>query len=615
MCGICGAAGPSASSIPVKSMCSMLRHRGPDEEGYFDDSYIRLGHTRLSIIDLKSGRQPICNEDESVCVIFNGEIYNFVELRKLLANKHEFRTRSDTEVIVHAYEEWGIEFVHYLRGMYAIALYDSDKGLLVLARDRLGKKPLYYTVLNDGTIVFASELKAFLPLYNGRFPRELVDREALAYYLYYGYIPAPLTIIENIYSLLPSQLLVYDIKRAEIREVTTYWDIVPGMGKYVDPSEATRQTYKILLEATRIRLRSDVPLSILLSGGLDSTTIAALAAKTWYKEYEKGLVKYKLRAVTIAFPGTPYDESEDARLAAEYIGIDLEIVDLDIDKVVDKLEEIVLVYDQPFADTSMIPTYFAFNAARRYSKVALTGDGGDEVFLGYPWMITPCNTITKTALPTLQIRLATLLATKRRLLSIASRMFGGILRYLNTYLLHDTSTVKKLLSTAQDPFKPFINMVKAYKGSNKCLDLLNYLTIRYYLPNDILVKVDRSSMGVSLEARSPMLDQNLVKYVTSLPLDIRYNGEQKHLLRKIILAEKLLPKELLQRPKRGFGAPIEYWSKHLDVHEYIEYLDIIELSELKRHIEKVKTRTNKQYYARIMFSLLTLGIWAKHYLG
>ena len=603
MCGICGAAGPSASTIPVRKMCDLIRHRGPDDEGYLKDDRVVLGHVRLSIIDVSGGKQPMCNEDGSVCIVFNGEIYNFVELREILSISHNFMTKSDTETILHAYEEWGLGFIHRLRGMYAFALYDSKKGILLLARDRLGKKPLYYTLLDDGTLVFASEVTCFKAIYGGVFPRQALNTAGVAYYLYYGYVPQPMTIISDIHSLIPSTMLVYDVRSGIIATVH-YWEPLPGEGK--TPRDPVNETYRILREAVRIRLRSDVPLSILMSGGLDSTIVASLAAKEWLKDYEQGVLRYKLRAITVGFPGTPYDETELARRAAEYIGVDHVVIDMDIDKALSMIDTLAKRFDQPFGDTSMLPTHLAFRAARLHSKVALTGDGGDEVFLGYPWMLVPCESLLKDNMHRMQTWIANLLSTYRRLLSTSSKLMKGLISYYNTYLLLDKRNVKRMIGKAPSPFKPIDVFISRKLPS--CVDRLDYATIRFYLVNDILVKVDRASMLTSLEARSPLLDQVLVEKVTSMPIDVRYAGVRKKLLREIAIKHRLIPRMLLTQPKRGFGAPVEYWLNVIDFESAGLKLERMGLRGALDIIKKFR-RGRKPYHARVLFSLYTLAEW------
>ncbi len=541
-------------------MCQTIVHRGPDDEGIYAHGPVGLGMRRLSIIDLSGGRQPIHNEDKSVWVVFNGEIYNFPELRRELESRgHQFYTHSDTEVIVHLYEEMGSDCVKKLRGMFAIALYDERKNSLLLARDRLGKKPLHYA-LHNGRLLFGSEIKTLLAV-----APQLADvnLEGLLQYFYFAYIPDPFTAFRGIHKLPPGHLLEYaggEIKIRQFWDVSTYGDRPPK-----SEEECLEQLESKLLEAVRIRLISDVPLGALLSGGVDSSIVVALMARA-----SSGPVK----TFSIGFRNQDFNEAEYARLVAERYGTDHH--DLVVDpNISESLELLSRMMEEPFGDSSMIPTYYVSKLARQHVTVALSGDGGDELYAGYDryivnlrrsrygipaWLGRLYRNHLYPALPQ-NVRgrkLAWNISLPPR-----DRYLDG-LSFLPALDRERSLFSNELLAEAgqfADPFRQFEQYYEQAPAHDHLSRLL-YLDTKTYLTADILAKVDRMSMATSLEVRVPMLDHEFVDWTAGLPIDYKYrNGTRKYLLKK--LAERIgIPPALLHRRKQGFSLPLVHWMRH-----------------------------------------------------
>ena len=564
MCGIAGVVGKRGDAIDaadVHRMCQTIVHRGPDDEGIYARGPVGLGMRRLSIIDLAGGKQPIHNEDRSVWVVFNGEIYNFPELRgELQGRGHQFYTHSDTEVIVHLYEEMGADCVKKLRGMFAIALYDEKKHSLLLARDRLGKKPLHYA-LHQGKLLFGSEIKTILALHP-----ELaeVDHEGLLQYFYFGYIPDPHTAFQRIRKLPAGHLMEFRDDEIKIRQ---YWD-VPEYGTHpaISEEECLVELERRLEEAVRIRLISDVPLGALLSGGVDSSIIVALMARTSAKP---------VKTFSIGFRAEQFNESEYARMVAERFGTEHHdlILEPDLEETLTYLSGMM---EEPFGDSSMLPTYYVCRMARRQVTVALSGDGGDELFAGYDRYLVAME---RPKFDPLQRWLGPLYRDRIHGL-IPAGMYGKNLawnaslndrdRYLDgiSFLpaLHrerDLFTPEFLASAKRLP-DPLLEWQRLYDGApaQDRLSRLLYLDTKTYLNSDILTKVDRMSMATSLEVRVPMLDHEVVEWVTSLPVEWKFRaGVRKHILKK--LAERLgIPPALLHRKKQGFQLPLVEWMRN-----------------------------------------------------
>jgi len=564
VCGIAGVVGKRGDAIDaadVHRMCQTIVHRGPDDEGIYARGPVGLGMRRLSIIDLAGGKQPIHNEDRSVWVVFNGEIYNFPELRgELQGRGHQFYTHSDTEVIVHLYEEMGADCVKKLRGMFAIALYDEKKHSLLLARDRLGKKPLHYA-LHQGKLLFGSEIKTILALHP-----ELaeVDHEGLLQYFYFGYIPDPHTAFQRIRKLPAGHLMEFRDDEIKIRQ---YWD-VPEYGTHpaISEEECLVELERRLEEAVRIRLISDVPLGALLSGGVDSSIIVALMARTSAKP---------VKTFSIGFRAEQFNESEYARMVAERFGTEHHdlILEPDLEETLTYLSGMM---EEPFGDSSMLPTYYVCRMARRQVTVALSGDGGDELFAGYDRYLVAME---RPKFDPLQRWLGPLYRDRIHGL-IPAGMYGKNLawnaslndrdRYLDGIsflpVLHRERDLftPEFLASAKRLQDPLLEWQRLYDGApaQDRLSRLLYLDTKTYLNSDILTKVDRMSMATSLEVRVPMLDHEVVEWVTSLPVEWKFRaGVRKHILKK--LAERLgIPPALLHRKKQGFQLPLVEWMRN-----------------------------------------------------
>ena len=545
----------------VHRMNESLRHRGPDDEGIFVDLGIGLGHRRLSIIDVAGGHQPISNEDGTIWVLLNGEIYNFTDLyQDLLSRGHKFTTRSDTEVIVHLYEEYGEQCFARLRGMFAIAIWDSNQRHLLLARDRVGKKPLYYFADRDRCI-FGSELKAILAADD--LPRA-IDPLAVCDYFSLCYIPAPRTVYKSVRKLLPAHYLV--VSAAGLREVP-YWRLSFANVQNHTEAEWCELIRQQLCEATRIRLMSEVPLGAFLSGGVDSSSIVGMMSR---------LMDRPVTTCSIGFSKQEYDESEFAREVATRFNSDHheDIVEVEALDVLDKL---AWHYDEPFADSSAVPTYYVSKIARRQVTVALGGDGGDENFAGYRrYIFDQMENRMRSFVPA---------SVRRNVFGPLGRWYPGL-----AWAPRPLRAKATLQSLSRSPLEGYFNSISAFRPAEKALlftrdfqqqladyDSLNvlkkyydeadttdplsriqYVDIKTYLPDDILTKVDRASMAVSLEVRAPILDHHFMELGASIPSDLKLRGRTgKYIFKKAM--EPLLPYDILYRPKQGFAIPADHW--------------------------------------------------------
>ena len=562
MCGIAGivTSEPGARQDPetVRRMCDAIVHRGPDDQGFYLHDGAALGMRRLSIIDLSGGHQPIHNEDQNVWVVFNGEIYNFPELRLELESRgHRFYTRTDTEVIVHLYEEFGADCVRRLRGMFAIAIWDERRASLLLARDRLGKKPLHYA-LEKGHLFFGSEIKSLLAVAPGLAE---VDCEALLSYFRFGYIPDPLTAFRSVRKLLPGHLLEFEAGQIKIR---SYWDL-PNYATFDVGSEheCLDELERRLEEAVRIRLISDVPLGALLSGGVDSSTIVALMSRA-----SAGSVK----TFSIGFSNVDFSETAHARAVAERFGTDHHelIVEPNFSETLDKLTHML---EEPFADSSILPTYHVSRLARQHVKVALSGDGGDELYAGYDRYQINLRRRVFEKIPAWVGRAYRNHAYPHLPRGTTGRKFaynvslGTRDRYIDSlsYLPPDLGErsifTDDFLNFASDFSSPAELFRDYYDRAPAKDDLsrMQYLDTKTYLPGDVLTKVDRMSMAVSLEVRCPLLDHEFVEWSAALAPHWKFRMNQsKYALKK--LAERLgVPASAINRPKQGFAMPLVHW--------------------------------------------------------
>jgi len=528
VCGIAGFAGwplgAEEAARTVRAMCDAIVHRGPDDCGYFVAPEIALGMRRLSIIDVAGGQQPIGNEDGSIQVVFNGEIYNHHDLRRgLVARGHRFRTKSDTETIVHLYEEMGADCVTRLRGMFAIALWDARTKRLVLARDRLGIKPLSYWLTPDG-IAFCSELRSLLAL--SRFPGRL-DERGIAAFLSLGYVPDPLAAFAGVAKLPPGHVLVWSATGGA--ETRRYWTpVVPETG-VVDEAVAAERLRELLADAVGSHLESEVPLGAFLSGGLDSSTVVALMAQT---------AAIKPRTFSIGFDDDRFNEAPHARRVAEAIGTyhTDRVVAPDADRWI---EGVVGMFDEPFADSSALPTYVVSWLARRHVTVSLSGDGGDELFGGYTRYL---DMLQRPDLPPWGRPLFRLVG--RALPHVMAPVDGGMAAHR--------------LVPRDGEFGDLLADAFAAAHARDFVSQMTLVDVATYLPGDILTKVDRVSMAVSLEARVPLLDHPLVEFALGLPADLKIrDGTGKRVFRRAIRG--LVPSEVLDHPKLGFAVPLGPW--------------------------------------------------------
>jgi asparagine synthase (glutamine-hydrolysing) len=573
MCGIFGFLTHKRADVPavelLRKMRETMAHRGPDDKGEyihpFDEQgpFVFFGHRRLSIIDLEGGHQPLSNEDGTIWVLFNGEIYNFQGLKNHLEGKgHRFQTHSDTEVIAHGYEEWGEKCFERFNGMFAVALWDGKKKRLLLARDRFGKKPLYYCLFNE-TLLFASELKAIMAYPS--FSKE-IDPLSFMKYLFFEFIPAPHTIFRHARKLPAASILLWDGKRAETKE---YWSPFQKIETVRSEEEAQERFMDLLKQSVKRRLISDVPLGVFLSGGIDSSTVTALAQRE---------IAGKVKTFSIRFQDPSFDESRYASLASHHLGTDhneKEITPEDLLKIVPNLP---MILDEPMADASIIPTYLLSQFTREQVTVALGGDGCDELLAGYPTYLAHRMAIHYERflkpLHPLLTRLGNLLPVSDDNISFdfkVKKFLSGIgypdtIRnyvWLGSFSFPDLE--ESLSSTIRPQFdqKRLIEEISLYEKGFPLQDrmtLLQYLDLKLYFQESILVKVDRASMASSLEVRAPFLDHELVEFVMGLPSNLKLKGfTSKYLLKKAV--RNILPVEILQRKKKGFGVPIAKWIK------------------------------------------------------
>ena len=567
MCGICGKLNfnreePVEGGL-IKQMCQVLSHRGPDDEGTYVKRNCGLGHRRLSIIDLSpAGHQPMSNEDGTVWIVFNGEIYNFPELRKFLeARGHRFASFTDTETILHLYEEEGTGCLRKLRGMFAFAIYDERNERLFLARDRVGKKPLAYA-LTDNSLIFASEIKAIL--LDPAIRRE-IDFTVLHHYLTYEYCPSPHTIFKGIQKLPPAHFLIWEKGKANIER---YWDLRYQEKLILPDEEAYGERFReIFEEAVRIRLMSDVPLGAFLSGGIDSSATVAWMSK---------LSSEPVKTFSIGFEEEEYNELPYARIVADRFKTDHHEF-MVRPNAMEILPKLVYYYNEPFADSSAIPTYYVSKLTRGHVTVALNGDGGDESFAGYEryiadrlagyYQLVPA--VLREKIIRKVVELLPHSENRRNFFRRLKRFVRGISeeperRYVRWICFFDNEMKDDLYCSE---FKELVRGIDSVdltvqwyaKADGKdFIDRTLFVDAMSYLPEDLLVKVDIASMANSLEARSPFLDHRLMEFAASLPGHLKLNGMvTKYLLKQSL--KGILPEEVLKRKKMGFGVPLDRW--------------------------------------------------------
>jgi len=557
MCGIAGVVygggaprGVSAVTAAA-AMASTLSHRGPDDTGAWgsDDGTVALAHRRLSIVDLSPlGHNPMSRDDGRIWITFNGEIYNFRELRRELeAAGHRFRSHSDTEVLLAAYAEWGLDCVDRLAGMFAFAIWDEPRRRLWLVRDRLGKKPLYYSE-SHGTLRFASELKAIVA--DEAVPRE-IDADAMRLYLRYGYVPSPYTIYTSVRKLPPAHFLLCENGAVSVRR---YWDPVPYAFDRtpVADAEAETQLETRLTTAVRQRMIADVPLGGLLSGGIDSSLIVALM-----QEQSAAPVK----TFTIRFDDPEFNEADHAAAVARHLRTEHHEETCGERQMLDAVDRLADIFDEPFADSSAVPTYLVSKIARASVTVALSGDGGDELFLGYPRYRLHTQAAVALELPRGVRRAAAFGADRlptRRLRRIADVLRSDdtdpYARFISWWRREEVAA----LTGQPPPDGPAYADALARCAPLNRQDRASLIDLVSYLPEDILTKVDRASMAVSLEVRAPLLDHRVVEFALGLPMSLKYRrGTTKWLLRRLLYTR--VPRALVDRPKMGFGVPLAAW--------------------------------------------------------
>ncbi len=620
MCGIVGLVSNDTKPVDedlLGRMCAAIRHRGPDDDGFYVNGPVGLGMRRLSIIDLKSGRQPIHNQDRTAWIVFNGEIYNYRELRANLEKLgHNFYTNSDTEAIIHAYDQFGADCPKHLRGMFAFAIWDERNQELFLARDRVGKKPLLYAQWN-GHLAFASEFSALL--LHPQISRE-IDREALDQYLSFMCVPAPRTAYLAIRKLEPAHTLRW--RRGEI-SINRYWQ--PDFSKKlkIDEAEAGERAVEILRDAVRVRLMSEVPLGAFLSGGIDSSAVVALMSQESSEP---------VKTFSIGFEEQDFSELHHARRVAEHVGADHHefIVRPDALEV---LPTLVKHYGEPYADSSAIPTYYVARETRKHVTVALNGDGGDEAFAGYERYAAMSLAEKYHRLPAVlresvleqMVGIIPTSETRRSRFRDVKRFMQAaslpkVDRYLRWVTVFDAAAKQDLYSNefhretspskAADLLAPWLSRAN---GSG-IVDAALMADIMTYLPNDLLVKVDIATMAVSLEARSPFLDHHVIEFAASLPENLKLRGlTTKYLLKRML--KRLLPAENLKRRKMGFGVPLGHWFrgrlqsflKETLLSEQALQRGLFKPEAVKRMVE-LHTRGERDY-AHQLWTLLMLELW------
>ncbi len=638
MCGIAGIIDISSSPQKplMEKMCGIMKHRGPDGEGYYMEGAVALGHRRLSIIDLESGKQPMSNEDGTIWITYNGEVYNFPELKKELQEKgHKFKTRSDTETIVHAYEEYGVKCLEKLRGMFAFGIWDDKKKRLFLARDRLGKKPLYY-FSDSKKFIFASELKAILQ--DKRVNRE-INSKAVADYLTYNYIPFPETIFKGIYKLPPAHFMTVkivpgiqssqgDIKQAECLDfsVQQYWDIKYEPDYSLSEEDWADVLRENLKEAVRLRLISDVPLGAFLSGGIDSSTVVALMSM---------VQNTPVKTFSIGFKEEDFSEVKYARDVSKRFGTEHYEMIVEPDAM-GILPDLAWEFDEPFADSSAIPTYYVSKMARQHVTVILSGDGGDEIFAGYRRYLWARDmhrydwlpiTLKKILFGIPAVLLPDGMKGKGMLTHLSKSPFeryAGLNTfsdhsYLNNLLSADVITDLKQNYNGSNPNYVYLKGFYDVCKSDDYLTKIQYMDTKTYLADDILTKVDRASMLCSLETRAPLLDHKVVELAARIPSSLKINNnETKYILKKAM--NGILPDEILYRKKMGFGVPLIHWFKK-DLAEYARDI-ILSKQAVDRNIFnqnyiqsilKNHQKKGRDLSARI-WALLFFEHWCNHWM-
>ena len=629
--GFTGTLGKKESERTIRAMANSLRYRGPDDEGYYGNDSIQLGFRRLSIIDIPTGNQPIYTQDQSIVLVFNGEIYNYQELKEILVQKgYSFRTQGDGEVLLYWYQEHANRlelFFEALNGMFAVGIFDRNRDHLLLARDRAGEKPLYYTEVN-GNLVFASELKAILE-YPG-FQKEM-DRVSLAQYLAHEYVPSPRSIFRGVHKLPSASYLIYEKLSEKNRStrVYSYWEYPPEESWDGSESELLERLDALFLRSVKLRLISDVPVGIFLSGGIDSSAVLSYVSRL--KDSKE------IETFSIGFEDTSFDESKYARDMAQYFGTSHHEEILSPNALLEVVPKVIDRLDEPFADASIVPSSHLSEFARKNVKVALGGDGGDELFMGYPTF--QANQIAQfynrvpnffhlgilklaNALPvsmnnfSLDFKIKRFLAFVRENPALREQLWLGSFSPSELTNLLDFDAQGIL--DPENIFEENFSMYQKGLNSRSPMGQLSYWYFKTYLHNDILFKADRASMFQSIELRAPFLDKDLIEFVARLPYSYKIRGlTMKYILKKL-LAPKV-PNYIIKRPKKGFGIPVAKWFR-AELKEWI--FDLFSSSRVKqgglfhaKTIQKLLNEhcTNQQDHRKKLWTLFVFELWKERW--
>jgi len=606
MCGIVGFNWQDEKKI--RSLACLLEHRGPEQEGFHVQDGVSIGHKRLRILDLsEKGRQPIYNEDRTVCISYNGEIFNFQELRDELEKAgHKFESKTDTEVLVHGYEEWGTELLERINGQFAFCIFDKPKNIFFIARDRLGIKPLYY-YCDDKNFIFGSELKVFLK----SDIEKHISKKALNYYLLFGNTPSQQSILENVQKLLPGSYIIYDLTTQKIKERQRYWTLSFSQEASISDSEIKEQIVQRLEQSVKMRLISDVPLGAFLSGGVDSSIIVALMRKH----------VNDLNTFSIKFDIPGYDESKHAKIISDMFQTEHHEIEFNAESVRDLILELPYYYDEPFGDPSMIPTCLVSRVAKRHVTVSLSGTGGDELFAGYPRYI--------------ELRL---LKQLNHLPAIAKKMLSSSLLALNVILRNDKlNKLQTFMGPAEETWLLYLKLFSYmfrdkyeqteklaefsylkthFKYDNDVTNALNF-DISEYLPDCLLTKEDRASMAVSLEVRVPFLDHTLVEFAAKIPTRLKIKRtDKKHILKKAF--SDILPRKILYRKKQGFSVPLVHYFRN-ELKDFANK-EIFESGEFdyydKNYVGNLwqKHQNRHSDYSRLFWSIIMFNLWYKKWM-
>ncbi|MFQ6034780.1 MAG: asparagine synthase (glutamine-hydrolyzing) [Sedimentisphaerales bacterium] len=606
MCGIVGFNWQDDKKI--RSWACLLEHRGPEQQGFHVADGVSIGHKRLRILDLsEKGRQPIYNEDHTICVSYNGEIYNFQELRQTLQKAgHKFESKTDTEVLVHAYEQWQTNLLDKINGQFAFCIFDKIKNIFFLARDRLGIKPLYY-YCEGNKFIFGSELKVFL---KSNIEKQ-ISKKALNYYLLFGNTPSQQSILENVLKVSPGSYIIYDLTTQKIKERRRYWTLSFSQDTSLSERQVEEQIVQRLEQSVKMRLISDVPLGAFLSGGVDSSIIVALMRK-----YVRDLNTFSIK---FDIPG--YDESKYAKIISDMFQTQHHEIEFNAESVRDLIVELPYYYDEPFGDPSMIPTCLVCRVAKSQVTVSLSGTGGDELFAGYPRYIE-----------------LMLLKRLNHLPAIAKKMLSCSLLSLNFLLRHDKlNKLQTFMGPTEETWLLYLKLFSYmfrdkyeqteklaefsylrthFKYDNDLNNALNF-DINEYLPDCLLTKEDRASMAVSLEVRVPFLDHTLVEFAAKISSRLKIKGtDKKHILKKAF--SDILPRKILYRRKQGFSVPlVHYFRNELKDFAYKEIFDSQGFDYYdKSFLANLWQKHQKGHsdYSRLFWSIIMFNLWYRKWM-